>query len=91
MELYFVTKGNFCLDKTRDIRPLENNLRFHFKIEEKHYEYDLCNDFDKFSGSQQKENLIRYLKSFADRDSVPENYYQAPEDDKENDQVSFTK
>ena len=43
MELYFVTKGNFCLDKTRDIRPHENNLRFHFKINEKHYEYAIDN------------------------------------------------
>ena len=32
---------------------------------------DLCTHFDKFSGSQRKENLIRYLKSFANRDSVP--------------------
>ena len=51
---------------------------------------DLCTHFDEFSGSQRKETLIRYLKSFAYRDSVPENYYEDPEDDKEDDQVSFT-
>ncbi len=51
---------------------------------------DLCTHFYKFSGSKRKGNLIRYLKSFVNRDSVPENYYEDPEDDKEDDQVSFT-
>ena len=51
---------------------------------------DLCTHFDEFSGSQRKETLIRYLKSFAYRDSVPENYYEDPEDDKEDDHVSVT-
>ena len=39
MELYKITKGNFALNATRDIRPHENNLRFHIKIDEKYYEY----------------------------------------------------
>ena len=39
MEIYKITKGNFCLDKTRDSRPHENNLRFHIKLNEKYYEY----------------------------------------------------
>ena len=39
MEIYKITKGNFALENTRDIRPHENNLRFHIKIEEKYYEY----------------------------------------------------
>ena len=38
MEIYKITKGNFALENTRDIRPHENNLRFHIKIEEKYYE-----------------------------------------------------
>ena len=58
MEIYKITKGNFALENTRDIRPHENNLRFHIKIEEKYYEYaidtiakyetlqDLCEAFD---------------------------------------------
>ena len=32
MQIYKITKGNFALEKTRDIRPHENNLRFHIKI-----------------------------------------------------------
>ena len=43
MELDFITKGNFGLNQTRDIRPHQNNLRFHFKIEDKHYEYAIDN------------------------------------------------
>ena len=43
MEIYKITKGNFALEKTRDIRPHENNLRFHIKIEEKYYEYAIDN------------------------------------------------
>ena len=39
MDLYKITKGNFALENTRDIRPHENNLRFHIKIETKYYEY----------------------------------------------------
>ena len=35
MQIYKITKGNFALEKTRDIRPHENNLRFHIKIEDK--------------------------------------------------------
>ena len=37
MQLYKITKGNFCLDKTKDIRPHSNNLRFHIKKDEKYY------------------------------------------------------
>ena len=29
MKIYKITKGNFALENTRDIRPHENNLRFH--------------------------------------------------------------
>ena len=43
MEIYKITKGNFPLENTRDIRPHENNLRFHIKIEEKYYEYAIDN------------------------------------------------
>ena len=39
MQLYKITKGNFALENTRDVRPHENNLRFHIKIEDKYYEY----------------------------------------------------
>ena len=39
MKIYKITKGNFALENTRDIRPHENNIRFHIKIEEKYYEY----------------------------------------------------
>ena len=38
MDLYKITKGNFALNATRDIRPHENNLRFHIKIDEKYWE-----------------------------------------------------
>ena len=41
---------------------------------------DLSTKFDKYSGKERKEHLIRYLKSFAHRDSIPENYYEDPED-----------
>ena len=34
-----MTKGNFALNATREIRPHENNLRFHIKIDEKYYEF----------------------------------------------------
>ena len=44
---------------------------------------DLCTKFDKYSGEERKEHLIRYLKSFAHRDAIPENYYEDPEDDNE--------
>ena len=43
MQIYKITKGNFALEKTRDIRPHENNLRFHIKIEDKYYEYAIDN------------------------------------------------
>ena len=43
MQIYKITKGNFALENTRDIRPHENNLRFHIKIEEKYYEYAIDN------------------------------------------------
>ena len=39
MKIYKITKGNFALENTRDIRPHENNLRFHFEIEDKYFEY----------------------------------------------------
>ena len=39
MEIYKITKGNFCLDRMRDSRPHENNLRFHIKLNGKYYEY----------------------------------------------------
>ena len=39
MKIYKITKGNFALENTRDIRPHENNLRFHIQIEGKYYEY----------------------------------------------------
>ena len=32
MKICKITKGNFALENTRDIRPHENNLRFHIKI-----------------------------------------------------------
>ena len=37
---------------------------------------DLCTKFDKYSGEERKKHLIRYLKSFAHRDAIPENYYE---------------
>ena len=37
---------------------------------------DLCTKFDKYSSEERKEHLIRYLKSFAHRDAIPENYYE---------------
>ena len=43
MKIYKITKGNFALENTRDIRPHENNLRFHIKIEDKYYEYAIDN------------------------------------------------
>ena len=43
MQIYKITKGNFALENTRDIRPHENNLRFHIKIEDKYYEYAIDN------------------------------------------------
>ena len=39
MKIYRITKGNVALENTRDIRPHENNLRFHIEIEEKYFEY----------------------------------------------------
>ena len=39
MKLYKITKGNFCLDETKDIFAHENNLRFHVEIDGKFYEY----------------------------------------------------
>ena len=39
MQLYKITKGNFSLENTKEIRPHENNLRSHVKIDEKFYEY----------------------------------------------------
>ena len=39
MKLYKITKGNFCLEKTKEIRPHENNLRFHIEIDGKYFEY----------------------------------------------------
>ena len=39
MKLYKITKGNFCLDKTKEKLPHENNLWFHVEINEKFYEY----------------------------------------------------
>ena len=44
---------------------------------------DLCTKFDKYSGKERKKHLVRYLKSFAHRDAIPENYYEDPEDDNE--------
>ena len=41
MQIYKITKGNFALENTRDIRPHENNLRFHIKI----YVIVRCSDF----------------------------------------------
>ena len=43
MQIYKITKGNFALENTRDIRQHENNLRFHIKIEDKYYEYAIDN------------------------------------------------
>ena len=43
MQIYKITKGNFALEKTRDKRPHENNLRFHIKIDDKYYEYAIDN------------------------------------------------
>ena len=43
MQIYKITKGNFALENTREIRPHENNLRFHIKIEDKFYEYAIDN------------------------------------------------
>ena len=31
MKIYKITKGNFALENTRDIRPHENNLRFYIE------------------------------------------------------------
>ena len=43
MQIYKITKGNFALENTREIRPHENNLRFRIKIEDKYYEYAIDN------------------------------------------------
>ena len=54
MKLDFITKGNFNLDKTKEIYPHENNLRFHIKIDDKYYEYAIDN-INKKSHEAQKE------------------------------------
>ena len=41
MKLYKIPKGNFCLDKTKDKLPHENNLRFQVEKDEKIYEYTI--------------------------------------------------
>jgi len=65
MVLDFITKRNFCLDKTRKIRPHQNNLRFHFNTinmpEKLEILSDLCTKFDKYSREERKDHLIRYL------------------------------
>ena len=39
MELQSITLGNFCVNKTAEVKPHENNLRFHFLIHGRYYEY----------------------------------------------------
>ena len=36
----------------------------------------LCESFDKFSASERKQNLFKYLGLFARRDPIPEDYYE---------------
>ena len=38
--------------------------------------HDLCESFDKFSASERKQNLFKYLGLFARRDPIPEDYYE---------------
>ena len=56
MELYWITKGNYNLDKTKEIFRHENNLRFHVR--------DKNRKFYEFS--------INYLSSFSNRDCIPD-------------------
>ena len=46
---------------------------------------DLCENYDKFSGPERKQNLIEYLGKFSRRDAIPEKYYETPETDDETD------
>ena len=39
MELQSITLGNFCVNKTAEVKPHENNLRFHFLIHGRYHEY----------------------------------------------------
>ena len=41
MELHAISKGNFPLEKTAKIYKHENNLRFHFKENERFYEFSI--------------------------------------------------
>ena len=43
LDLVRITKGSYCLDKRRDTRLPEINLRFHMKIAGKYYEYAIDN------------------------------------------------
>ena len=38
--------------------------------------HDLCESFDKFSASERKQNLFKYLGLFARRDPIPEDYHE---------------
>ena len=80
MELYKITKGNFCLNATSDKRPHQNNLRYHIKINEKHPSYE---SYDRFSANERKNNLFKYLGLFSRRDDCPDKYYEESDDDSE--------
>ena len=42
--------------------------------------HDLCESFDKFSASERKQNLFKYLGLFARRDPIPEDYFEDSDD-----------
>ena len=85
MKIYKITKGNFALENTRDIRPHENNLRFHIQIEGKYYEYAIDTINKKTLNvrcviAKSKFRLIKYLGLFSRRDAIPDQYYEDPDD-----------
>ena len=49
MELFAITKGNFNLDRTKEIRKHENNLRFHVKDENGKFHEFSINSWNRFT------------------------------------------
>ena len=39
-----------------------------------------CKNFDKFSESERKENLFKYLGLFSRRDAIPDEYFEDSDD-----------
>ena len=81
MQIYKITKGNFALENTRDIRPHENNLRFHIKIEEKYYEYAIDNINKNTINVRCVIGKSKFRqKCYARRNAIPDQYYEDHDD-----------